>query len=193
MSRTVWLRVGRRNSTPDLIEAGLGPHLTLYVITSNLMGMRSRLLTELKQTRPFPRPGDEALVSILRTAAVLEHEFNDALKPFDITMTQYNVLRILRGSGSGGLCGREVGERLIAPEPDVPRLLDRMAEAGLLARERDPADRRHVTARITPKGLRLLDDVEPALVAIERRRMGSLTPDEIQLLVRHLDAVRSGT
>lgn len=155
--------------------------------------MTSRLLAELKQTKPFPRPGQEALVSILRTAAVLEHEINDALKRFELTSTQYNVLRILRGAGSAGLCGREVGERLVTQVPDVPRLLDRMTEAGLVARKRDPADRRHVTARITPKGLRLLDDVEPTLGIIERRRTGSLGPDAIQALLRHLEAVRAGT
>ena len=121
--------------------------------------MTSRLLAELKQTKPFPRPGQEALVSILRTAAVLEYEINEALKPFDLTSTQYNVLRILRGAEPDGLCGREVGERLITPLPDVPRLLDRMTEAGLIGRKRDPADRRHVTARITQRGLRLLDEV----------------------------------
>jgi DNA-binding MarR family transcriptional regulator len=155
--------------------------------------MLSRLLIELKQTRPFARPGEEAVVSIMRTAAVLEHEINEILKPFDLTVTQYNVLRILRGAGSAGLCGREVGERLIAQVPDVPRLLERMSEAGLVSRERDPADRRHTTARITPKGLRLLDDVKPALDPVERRRTGSLRPDEIQALLRHLEAVRSGT
>lgn len=155
--------------------------------------MVSRLLAELKQTKPFPRPGQEALVSILRTAAVLEHEINDALKPFALTSTQYNVLRILRGAGSAGLCGREVGERLVTQVPDVPRLLDRMTEAGLVARERDSADRRHVTARITPKGLRLLDEVDPALGAIERKRTGSLSRDGIQTLLRHLETVRSGT
>jgi DNA-binding MarR family transcriptional regulator len=155
--------------------------------------MPSRLLAELKQTKPFPRAGQEALVSILRTAAVLEHEINDALKPFDLTSTQYNVLRILRGAGPAGLCGREVGERLVTQVPDVPRLLERMTEAGLVARERDPSDRRHVTARITPKGLRLIDEVEPALGAIERRRIGSLGRDEVEALLRHLEAVRSGT
>ena len=155
--------------------------------------MTSRLLAELKQTRPFPRPGQEALVSILRTAAVLEYEINEALKPFDLTMTQYNVLRILRGAEPNGLCGREVGERLIAPLPDVPRLLDRMTDAGLVSRKRDPEDRRHVTARITPRGLRLLDEVQPALDVIERKRTDPLGPKEIQDLLQHLEAVRSGT
>jgi len=153
----------------------------------------SRLLAEIKQTKPFPRPGQEALVSILRTAAVLEYEINEALKPFDLTSTQYNVLRILRGAEPNGLCGREVGERLITPLPDVPRLLDRMTEAGLVARKRDPEDRRHVTARITPRGLRLLDEVQPAMEAIERKRTRALGRDQIQALLEHLDLVRSGT
>jgi len=155
--------------------------------------MTSRLLVELKQTKPFPHPGQEALVGILRTAAVLEHEINDALKPYDLTSTQYNVLRILRGAGAAGLCGREIGERLITPVPDVPRLLDRMTAAGLLARTRDPADRRHVTARITPKGLDLLNEVQPALDAIERRRIGSISRDRIRTLIQLLEAVRAGT
>jgi DNA-binding MarR family transcriptional regulator len=153
----------------------------------------SHLLAEIKQTKPFPRPGQEALVSILRTAAVLEYEINEALKPFDLTSTQYNVLRILRGAEPNGLCGREVGERLITPLPDVPRLLDRMTDAGLVARKRDPADRRHVTARITPRGLRLLDEVQPAMEAIERKRTRALNRDQIQALLEHLDLVRSGT
>lgn len=154
--------------------------------------MTSRLLTELKQTKPFPRPGQEALVSILRTAAVLEYEINEALKAFDLTSTQYNVLRILRGAEPDGLCGREVGERLITPLPDVPRLLDRMTEAGVIGRKRDPADRRHVTARITQRGLRLLNEVQPAMEAIERKRTRALDRDQLQVLLAHLELVRSG-
>ena len=54
-------------------------------------------------------------MSVLRTAAVLDHELNDVLRPHGLTLTQYNVLRILRGAGEQGLCGREVGERLDLP------------------------------------------------------------------------------
>ena len=153
--------------------------------------MTSRLLAELKQTKPFPHPGQEALVGILRTAAVLEHEINDALKPYELTSTQYNVLRILRGAGAAGLCGREVGERLVTPVPDVPRLLDRMTAAGLVARKRDPADRRHVTARIAEKGLAVLEEATPALEAIQRRRFGRLDPEGLQRLIAALEDVRS--
>src|SRR5664279_2712639 len=88
--------------------------------------MTSRLMEELKQTKPFARPSDEALLSIVRTASVLEHGSNEILREYGITTTQYNVLRILRGAGTAGLCGREIAERLVSRVPDVSRLLDRM-------------------------------------------------------------------
>ena len=152
--------------------------------------MSSRLQAEIKQTKPFARLELEALLGILRTAAILDHALNEALKPHGLTVTQHNVLRILRGAGKSGLCGREIGERLIAPVPDVSRLLDRMEELALVSRERDADDRRHVTARITAKGLRLLDEVDPALEAVWQRRFGRLGREELQALIAALDVVR---
>lgn len=125
-----------------------------------------------------------------RAAAAMDHALNDALKPWSLTATQYNVLRILRGAGSNGLCGREVGERMIARVPDVPRMLERMAEAGLIGREQDPDDRRHTTARITPKGLRLLDELEPTISALHRRAVRGVDRAQLRALVGVLEAVR---
>src|SRR6476661_7665572 len=105
--------------------------------------MTSRLQAEIKQGKPFQSASAEALLSVMRTAAMLEHHLTEVLKPYGITPTQYNVLRILRGAGSGGLCGREVAERMVSRVPDISRLLDRMEEMDLVDRERDPADRRH--------------------------------------------------
>jgi DNA-binding MarR family transcriptional regulator len=153
--------------------------------------MTGQLQHELKQTRPFARAESEALVGILRTAAVLDHAVNEALKPLGITGTQHNVLRILRGAGAGGLCGREVGERLIARVPDVSRLLDRMVETGLVARERDAGDRRHVTARITPAGLDLLARVDPVIAEVEARYTARLAPDTLTGLIDALDVIRA--
>jgi DNA-binding MarR family transcriptional regulator len=154
--------------------------------------MPSRLQAEIKQSKPFPSPMAEALLSILRTAAVIEHHLAEVLKPFGITTTQYNVLRILRGAGQKGMCGREVAERLVSKVPDVSRLLDRSEDLGLIRRERDPEDRRHVTARITDKGLAVLEKSTPALEAIQRRRFGRLDPEGLQRLITALEDVRSG-
>jgi len=152
--------------------------------------MTRHLRDEIKQTKPFDHPADEALLSILRTATVLEHASNEMLRPFGITMTQYNVLRILRGAGARGLCGREVGERLISSVPDVSRLLDRMADMGLIVKERDAADRRHVTARITPKGRRVLTRATPALAEYGRARAERLSTRTLETLVEALEAIR---
>ncbi|MDQ3557501.1 MAG: MarR family transcriptional regulator [Gemmatimonadota bacterium] len=132
------------------------------------------------------------MASILRTAATLDHLIGDALKPYGLTGAQYNALRILRGAGGQGLCGREVGERLISQVPDVSRLLDRMEEVGLVSRERDPNDRRHVTARISDEGLRLLGRAAPLLWEIEQRRFGRLGKEELGALIELLGTVREG-
>src|SRR5882672_6013495 len=122
--------------------------------------MPATLRDEIKQTRPFSSLEQEALLSIERTAAVLLHRAAEAFKPFDITPTQYNVLRILRGAGRDGLCRNEVRERLVSPVPDVTRLIDRLEDAGLVERERDEEDRRLVTTRITKNGLGLLAQLD---------------------------------
>lgn len=153
--------------------------------------MASRLQIELKQNKPFSAPTQEAAVGLLRTAAIIEHAQQEALRPFGITGTQYNVLRILRGSMETGLCGREVGERMIARVPDIPRLLDRMEEGGLIRRERDTNDRRHVIARITDEGLRLVDQVAPVLRELEDRFFGRLSADQLEALNTALDEVRA--
>jgi DNA-binding MarR family transcriptional regulator len=160
------------------------------VKTCILIAMTTTLQEELQQTKPFGRLAGEALVSVMRTAAVLDHALGEALKPHGITPTQYNVLRILRGAGERGLCGRDVGSRLVSRVPDVPRLLDRMTEMGLISRERDADDRRHVTARITPAALRLMEDVEPILERVETSRFGGLDDDTLRVLIDALAAVR---
>lgn len=152
--------------------------------------MPRSLQEEIKQSKPFPSVGAEALLSILRTATVLEHEQNEALRPHGITATQYNVLRILQGAGPEGLCGREIAERLISKVPDVSRLLDRMEDAELVHRERDAADRRHVTARITPRGRRLLVQTGPDIELVMRARLEGLAPRALTSLVRTLAAMR---
>lgn len=152
--------------------------------------MTNDLRAEIKQTKPFSSSTTEALLSVLRTAAVLEHRLSEALKPYGITHTQYNVLRILRGAGTTGLCGREVAERLVSKVPDISRLLDRMEEMQLVDRERDPADRRHVTARISRQGLRVLDQTTPQLEAIERTRFAGLEPERVKFLIEVLAQIR---
>jgi DNA-binding MarR family transcriptional regulator len=152
--------------------------------------MPSRLQDEIKQAKPFPRRSSEALLGVLRTAALLEHRINEILRPYGITDLQYNVLRILRGARPDGLCGREISERLVSQVPDVSRLLDRMESMQLLRRERNDTDRRHITARITPKGLRMLDETTPKLEEFDRERFGDFDAERLQQIIDGLADIR---
>ena len=152
--------------------------------------MASELQAELKQRKPFRSLKEEANLSILRTAAVLEHAFEAALKPQGITATQYNVLRILRGAEPDGLCRNEISERLVRQVPDVTRLLDRLEDAKFIGRQRGGADRRYVVTRITRAGLNLLDDVEHRIDQIHDEQLGHLDESQLRSLVSLLEIVR---
>lgn len=154
------------------------------------MTVTSELQAELKQHKPFRSLEEEATLSILRTAAVLEHAFETALKPHGITVTQYNVLRILRGAEPEGLCRSEVADRLIRQAPDVTRLLDRLEDARLIARQRGGDDRRYVVTRITRAGLALLGDVGQRIDEIHHQQLGHLDEPQLRKLISLLAAVR---
>lgn len=154
--------------------------------------METTLREELRQTRPFASTEQEAYLGILRTAAQLEHSMSELLRPHGITHTQYNALRILRGAGDRGLCRNDVRDRLVARVPDATRLLDRMETSGLIRRERDSADRRFVTTRITAEGLRVLGELDGPVLELHRRQLEPLEPAEVRDLIELLDRIRRG-
>jgi DNA-binding MarR family transcriptional regulator len=144
---------------------------------------------EIHQTRAFASIEEELLVSLLRTTDVMQERFEQMIRPFNISMTQYNVLRILRGAEPEGRTCGEIGERMIAREPDVTRLLERMDKAALIKRTRDSKDRRVVVTRITNAGLKLLEELDPKLREID----GLLKPmgeRKIETMLKLLDEVR---
>lgn len=152
--------------------------------------MTIRLRDEIKQTKPFGSLEQEAMLSIQRTDALLSYTIIEALKPFGVTPTQYNVLRILRGAEPKGLCREDIRSRLIAQVPDVTRLLDRMEEAGLVDRERDTVDRRQVTTRITSQGLKLLDELDAPVSKRHVEQLGHMSKAELRSLIALLEKAR---
>jgi DNA-binding MarR family transcriptional regulator len=152
--------------------------------------MATALHEELKQARPYLDVEEEAHVAIARTAALLDRAIAQMLRPHGLTPTQYNVLRILRGAGSEGLCRHELGDRLVTPVPDVTRLLDRMEELELIARQRSATDRRLVGTFITPKGLALVGQLDADVREWHRRRLAHIAPDQLHALVDTLVLMR---
>ena len=112
-----------------------------------------------KATRSFGGPEEDAFVSLMRTSDLLARSVEKVLKSADISPTQYNVLRILRGAPQGLACS-EIGKRMITRDPDITRLLDRLEKRELISRCRETKDRRMVLTRITAEGLRLLRELD---------------------------------
>ncbi len=150
----------------------------------------SDLKKELKQRKPFRSLRHEAHLSIQRTAAELEHAFESAVKPHGITATQYNVLRILRGAGSEGLCRNEIGSRMLRRVPDVTRLLDRLEEMKLIVRERGGEDRRFVTTKVTEAGMKVLATLDPIVDDLTDTELGHLGDTDLRTLTDLLGRVR---
>jgi DNA-binding MarR family transcriptional regulator len=154
--------------------------------------MSPSLQQDLKQKKPFRSLQQEAYLSVVRTSTALTDGMEDLLKPRGISATQYNVLRILRGSGSDGLCRNALRDRMLTRMPDMTRLLDRMEEAGLVVRVREGEDRRMVMTRITQKGRQLLEDLDAPVMALHRKQMAGLTDVQLRSLSDLLTLVRDG-
>jgi DNA-binding MarR family transcriptional regulator len=148
------------------------------------------LRDELRQRRPFDGPEQEAHLNVVRTAAVLSDAFEQVVRAAGLTLTQFNVLRILRGAEPEGLCRNELRDRMVTRMPDVTRLLDRLEESGLVARERSDEDRRLVRTRITPAGLELLAGLDAPAAEAHRRLLGHLSADELRTLSALLTRAR---
>jgi DNA-binding MarR family transcriptional regulator len=152
--------------------------------------MSGRLQSEIRQSRPFPHPAEETFLNLLRTAGWLEREVEDALRPAGLTQPQYNVLRILQGAGKDGLPCGEVGARMIARDPDMTRLLDRMEKRGLIQRSRSEKDRRVVRAYLAPEGAAALKALEKPVRDAIRRALEPLGEAKLAALTGLLEEVR---
>ena len=135
-------------------------------------------------------PEEAAFLDLLRTTDMLSRGLVEVLKTEDLSATQYNVLRILRGSPEGLPCG-EIAGRMITRDPDVTRLLDRLEKRGLISRCRETRDRRMVMARITPEGLKLLARLDEPVHAAHRKQLGHLGRERLRALTELLHVSRS--
>jgi DNA-binding MarR family transcriptional regulator len=145
---------------------------------------------DIKQDKPFASLEAEVFLNLMRTADALARSGEAILKPVGLSLTQYNVLRILRGAGEQGLCCRELAERMITRDPDVTRLLDRLEQRGLLARSRDSKDRRIITIRISAAGRRVLKDLDTPVAKHHRKQLSHMCQGDLRKLIELLGAAR---
>lgn len=157
--------------------------LTIVVITNNIIVMK-----DANRTRGNPE--EAAFLDLVRTCDLLSRGAAQVLKSEDLSSTQYNVLRILRGAPEGLPCG-EIANRMITKDPDITRLLDRMEKRELISRCRETKDRRMVMTRIAPQGLKLLDRLDKPVEQIHRNQLGHLGREKLRALQDLLAAARA--
>ena len=165
--------------------------MTIVVVNDYYGFVAGKLQQEIHQTKAIRLLEEEATLNIVRTADVLMQRLMDVLKPFALSPTQYNILRILRGAGPGGASCKEVGARMVTRDPDITRLMDRLEKRGLLTRDRAKEDRRFVTHQLTAAGLELVNELDRPIDALHRRAMQHVKPERLSELVTLLEEVRS--
>ncbi len=145
-----------------------------------------------KNGRRVGCPEEEAFLDLLRTTDILSRGLVKVLKTEELSPTQYNVLRILRGAPEGLPCG-EIADRMITRDPDITRLLDRLEKRALISRCRETKDRRMVMARITREGLKLLDRLDEPVETAHRKQLGHLGQERLLRLKELLNAARTAS
>lgn len=146
---------------------------------------------ELKQKKPFRSLSAEAAVGLLITSDVLRRSWAALVEQGGLTSQQYNVLRILRGTGKEGLPTREVAARLLEKSPGITRFIDQLEERGLLERSRSTTDRRQVFCTITQPGLELLSNLDQATDGWDDKSLSMLKTKELKQLIDLLERIHS--
>lgn len=150
-----------------------------------------KIYDELKQSKKFADPRQEAAIALLRTADVLRGRIEATLLPHGVSPEQYNVLRILRGAPGHSLPTLEIASRMITRSPNITRLIDKLVQKKLVSRCDHDRDRRVVVVKITPKGLDLVNGISAEVDDLDAKGLASLTKAQVQSLIEILDAVRS--
>lgn len=150
----------------------------------------AQLKLEIIQEPAFFSVEEEAFLNLMRSADCLQRAFHRKTRDWGLTATQYNVLRILRGAHPNGLTCSAIGSRMITAEPDITRLLTRLKSQGFIEQKRDDHDRRVVWTRITTIGLDLLARMDPVIQRVPIELLGHMRPEELQEMIRLLEAAR---
>lgn len=149
------------------------------------------LKSELKKKGPFDSLEQEAILNILRTSDQFHNRLGRMLREFELTPSQYNVLRILRGEGKP-LPALEIASRMIQVVPAITGLIDRLEKLGLVRRQRCKEDRRVVYIALTERAAGLLDRIDRPLRDLHRSLIGHLPAESLKELIRLLEKARNG-
>jgi DNA-binding MarR family transcriptional regulator len=138
----------------------------------------------------FDSPQQEAYLSLWRTYDRLRALEDELFGRYDLTAQQYNALRLLERKHPEPMLTSAIAQRLISRAPDITRLLDRLEQRGLVARNRPPENRRVVQISITPAGINLLAELARPVRECHAKQLGHLPAEQLKKLIDLLRLVR---
>ena len=144
----------------------------------------------IKSTVPMEN-SKKIILNIMYTQNIIAEKFNEILKPCDISGEQYNVLRILRGQKGCPANMYSIQDRMLARTSNTTRLVDKLLLKEFVTREVCPENRRKIEVTITQKGLDVLKELDPKVIAHEQFFSKNLNEDEIILLNQLLEKYRN--
>ena len=151
-------------------------------------------MTELaarRRTKRFDSPEQEVFLNLWRTYDRLRAIEDELFARHGLTAQQYNALRLLLAAHPQPVQTLTLAARLVSRAPDITRLLDRLAERGLITRARPAENRRTVLVAITPAGRALLQELAAEVRECHARQLGHLSAGEMTTLVTLLRKARA--
>jgi DNA-binding MarR family transcriptional regulator len=147
-----------------------------------------RLEDEIKQTKPIS-PFEKGVINLILTDNYISSKLKSFLQEYDLTIQQYNVLRILRGQYPEACTNNLIKDRMLFKNADTSRLIDRLVDKSFVDRKQSEEDRRQVDILISDQGLELLQEIDQNVGRIESL-LDNLNKTEVKQLNRLLDKIR---
>ncbi len=154
-------------------------HITFVPTTMTITIMR---IEEIIKSTVTLDDAKKVILNVMFTQNVINDKFNEVLKPYDLSSEQYNVLRILRGQKGLPTNMCVIQERMIAKNSNTTRLIDKLLLKELVTRDVCPDNRRKIEVLITNKGMHILIELDPKVIAHEQQFANNLTPEELEQL-----------
>jgi DNA-binding MarR family transcriptional regulator len=152
--------------------------------------MSPSLQNELKKRNPFDSVEQEAMLALMRTTDLLENRLARLFREYGLTMTQYNVLRILRGEGKPMPC-LEVAERMIQVAPAITRVVDQLLKLELITKTQSSSDRRVFEIELTQAASKLLKDMDKPVLDLHASLLNSVKKSDLRTMIGTLEVIRS--
>jgi DNA-binding MarR family transcriptional regulator len=150
------------------------------------------LQQELGLKKPIALQGHEALLNIYYTASQLHKKAGDFLQPFGITDVQFNLMMLLRHqSCEDGLNQAHLSKMMLVNRADITSLIDRMEKTGFVVRASASTDRRYNIIKLTSRGEKLLDKIEPLYTREIQKIMNPLKNAQQKSMIAMLEKVRN--